>query len=495
MLKVKPSHILVFFLLLGSFLRLYRIRQTMQFLGDQGRDALIVRRILLEKHPALIGPVTSVGNMYLGPFYYYFMLLPLMLTYPDPSGPAIAVSLVGIVTLYLVYRIGKEILGQKPALIATAIYAISPLVVANVRFSWNPNIVPFFSLLFFYAVWKALRGNHQAWILTSLWFSILIQLHYITLILGAFAGFAWIYVLLRDTHKQKVHKSFFVSTMLALVIFLVSLLPLVAFDMRHEYINSKAFLSFFQGSGNHFFTLDSLKSIISVVLSLFVRNLSGLFSVYLQGGWKLFGGLVVTILYARALFLQKGKTAFFGHYLLLFLFLFSCAVLALYKSTMHDHYLGFLFPIAALFWGVVIASIPKVERLFLPLFLVFIAIFVVTLKHQPYRQDLGYNIFMMKKTALEIQTRLAKDERYNIFLFSPSNDFQGMNYRYFLTTMEHKPASENDFFNFPTLFVIDDLRDSDLVSSPQYQLVVWPQKQVTDEFVISGGPRVSILRR
>ncbi|MBP9700599.1 hypothetical protein KBD71_04945, partial [Candidatus Woesebacteria bacterium] len=56
----------LFFLALGTFLRFYRLRSTMQFLGDQGRDALIARGILMDRDPAFIGPVTSVGNMYLG---------------------------------------------------------------------------------------------------------------------------------------------------------------------------------------------------------------------------------------------------------------------------------------------------------------------------------------------------------------------------------------------------------------------------------------------
>ena len=45
----------------------------MTFLGAEGRDVIIVRTLLVKADPILIGPGTSVGGMYLGPLYYYFM--------------------------------------------------------------------------------------------------------------------------------------------------------------------------------------------------------------------------------------------------------------------------------------------------------------------------------------------------------------------------------------------------------------------------------------
>ena len=65
-------------LAVAAFVRLYRIDQYMTFLGDEGRDAVAMRDIVLLKHVPLIGPGTSIGNMYLGPWYYY-------LTAPFPS--------------------------------------------------------------------------------------------------------------------------------------------------------------------------------------------------------------------------------------------------------------------------------------------------------------------------------------------------------------------------------------------------------------------------
>ena len=41
-------YLLMLILLIGAFLRLYRIGEYMTFLGDEGRDGIVVRRLLAE---------------------------------------------------------------------------------------------------------------------------------------------------------------------------------------------------------------------------------------------------------------------------------------------------------------------------------------------------------------------------------------------------------------------------------------------------------------
>jgi hypothetical protein len=48
---------------LALFLRLYRISGFMTFLGDEGRDARVVRDLITKGNLVFIGPQTSIGNM------------------------------------------------------------------------------------------------------------------------------------------------------------------------------------------------------------------------------------------------------------------------------------------------------------------------------------------------------------------------------------------------------------------------------------------------
>src|SRR3989344_8367888 len=88
--------LLVGVLLLSAFLRFYRLDEYMTFLGDEGRDAIIIKEMLVNKNLPLIGPPTSVGNIYLGPLYYYMMAAPMAIFYLNPVAAAGMNALIGV---------------------------------------------------------------------------------------------------------------------------------------------------------------------------------------------------------------------------------------------------------------------------------------------------------------------------------------------------------------------------------------------------------------
>ena len=91
--------LLVLILSLALFLRLYRISEFMTFLGDEGRDVRVVRDLITKGNLVFIGPMTSIGNMYLGPLYYYLIAPALFLSNLSPVGPAVMVALLSVLTV------------------------------------------------------------------------------------------------------------------------------------------------------------------------------------------------------------------------------------------------------------------------------------------------------------------------------------------------------------------------------------------------------------
>ena len=81
----------------------------------------------------------------------------LFLSNLDPVGPAIMVALFGVATVFLVYYVGRKFFNARSGLIAASLYAISPLVIAYSRSSWNPNVMPFFSILMLYLLFLAVK--------------------------------------------------------------------------------------------------------------------------------------------------------------------------------------------------------------------------------------------------------------------------------------------------------------------------------------------------
>src|SRR3989304_4171292 len=239
--------LLCLILILGAFFRLYRISEYMTFLGDEGRDALVVRRLLVDFDPILVGPGTSIGNIYLGPLYYYMMAPALLLANFSPIGPAVMVALLGVVTIFSVWYVTREWfykVGLEPervawgALIAAGLYAISPTVIIYSRSSWNPNIMPIFSLLTIYSIWQFWEKQKFKWLIVSgISMAFVLQSHYLGLLLIPVIGLFWLFTLKGIRNKKQGIRKFLSYTLYATILFVVLMSPLIIFDARHDWRN------------------------------------------------------------------------------------------------------------------------------------------------------------------------------------------------------------------------------------------------------------------
>ena len=237
---LSESFILWLFLLLALFLRLYRIDEYMTFLGDEGRDARVLRD-LLQGNLVFIGPQTSIGNMYLGPLYYYLTAPALFLSRLNPVGPAIMVAFLSVLTIYLTYLIAKKWFGLKVAFLSLILFTISPVAIIYSRSSWNPNPMPLFSLLFVYSLHQAIiKGKFKYFFAGSIALAFALQMHYLGLLLIPVALF-WIgllYITIKNKHKYLLELRIYLLR--SFLVFVVLMSPLVFFDLKHNFANFNA---------------------------------------------------------------------------------------------------------------------------------------------------------------------------------------------------------------------------------------------------------------
>jgi len=356
-------------LIIASFYRFYSIDMYMTFLGDEGRDVLVVYKIL-HGDLTLLGPTASVGGFFLGPIYYYFMVPFLWLFNYNPVGPAVMIAFFGIVTVWLIYKVGKEFFGVSVGLIAAGLYAISPLVVTYSRSSWNPNLMPFFSLLTLYLVYKAIRKNSvKLFILSGFLFGITMQLHYLTLFLGVVIAVYILlnnYVLSRKNFLTKLIKQY-VYIFLG---FIVGWLPFLAFEVRHGFKNIISIFNFIftpqqvSGESNFF---EIINDVFFRIFGRLVTNFPSPEKIpsWLDSNvnlWRTFtlglGIVIIGFLLFKFLKSYKLKSSDFSKISLLLVWLIiGIGLFGFYKKSIYDYYFGFMFPLPFLIVGVFLKGI------------------------------------------------------------------------------------------------------------------------------------------
>lgn len=341
---------LLLVLFIGAFSRLYRVSEYMTFLGDEGRDALVLKAMILEHKFRLIGPVTSIGNMYLGPLYYYLILPAMIVSRLSPVGPSVWVAILGIATIFLIWLCGKEWFSSKVGLMAALLYAISPTAIIYSRSSWNPNVMPFFALLSIYGIWRVWRKNNYFWLpIIGVTLSFAFQSHYLGLLLFPTVGLFWLLTLLGLKKNNKSLRPFIIhSSLFVILFFLLSVAPLVWFDLRHNFINLNAYKAFF-GDRQATVNFKIYKGIPQVWLLL-----KQLLTRLMLGRNEVVGKIVAPIISvpALALIIFRDKIRKAGAkineqpaMLLVSVWLFIGLLgLANYKQHIYDHYFGFIYP-------------------------------------------------------------------------------------------------------------------------------------------------------
>lgn len=345
--------ILVGILAIAAFCRLYRIDHYMTFLGDEGRDVIVVRRLLTEGHPPLIGPGTSIGNMYLGPLYYYMMAPALFIANYNPIGPAIQIALLGIATVWFVWYVGRVWFGKTAGLIAAGLYAIAPTVIIYSRSSWNPNIMPFFALLSMFSIWKVWKEIKFGWLIVlGGAYAAVLQSHYLGLLLAPSIFIFWLLTLLRIKRDKPEVKRFWKKSVVGIILFLALMSPLFFFDLRHNWINSKAIYTFFTVrqetvSIRPWTAIPKLPEVLNLIDSSVVaaKNMIGalIASIILGAG--------LIWIFVKNYRAKKNFKILPEYWLLISWIGFGLIGFGLYKQNIYDHYFGFIFAVPFLLIG------------------------------------------------------------------------------------------------------------------------------------------------
>lgn len=445
--------------ILAAFLRLYRISDYMTFLGDEGRDVMIAKGIL-EGHLTLLGPTASVGGFFLGPIYYYFMTPFLWIFRLDPVGPAVMIGLIGVATVFLIYKVSKEFFGVKAALVASSLYAVSPLVIAYSRSSWNPNPMPLVSLLTLYLTYKSVKNpSFKKLILIGFFLGIALQFHYLATFLIIIV---LIYILVSNFHlKKKI--SFSLNQFLKILIgFLVGFSPFLLFEVRHGFPNIKTILGFIFSnvlSTSYGDNISFANVVKDVFFRLFGRLVTyfppkeqfGFFDQNLLFLWQLF---TVSLGVLSVLFILKKKDKLIKLFFEIWI-VFGVILFGFYKKPIYDYYLGFMFPLPFILVGNFLSRVYEYKNKFFKAgsLLIFLGLFGFNLYYNPFQNTPNRQKDQVKSISAFVLSK-TDNKPFNFALMTGGNSDHA--YRYYFEVLGKPDVRMENIMNDPQRKTVTD---------------------------------------
>lgn len=443
-LRINKYSLAIFLILLTAlFLRVVNLHISMPFIGDQGWFYLSARDLLIDGKIPLIGITSSHTWLHQGPLWTYMLSLALFLGNFNPIAGGILTALFGVGSVFLIYKLGMEMFSGKVGLIASSLYAVSPLIVFFERMPFDPSVVPFFTILYFYAVFKWLTGDTKFFPLILFFLAILYNLELATFILA----FPFILILAYGVIKRKSFVKQLLSLKLIFYSFIflsIPMIPVLIYDFSNGFKQTVIFLGWviykpfsFLFSIKQIDNSESFSNVVSFILlniQKIILNFNALVSLLI---------FLSAFLYLTYL-VYKEKNIFLNSKTLLLLFTAISIFGILVNKTPSDAYLPIIFPfvifIIALFFDKLL-NFKKAK------YFVALGVFIL----------LGLNFYFAYKNTFkpDYQNRikasneiiaLTKGREYNLIGKGEGSWFESftMNYQYLLWWKGYPPSEKKE---------------------------------------------------
>ncbi len=471
---MKRFYLICFIALIAivAFLRLYRFEGFVTFLGDQGRDAIIVKRILTLEHLPAIGAPSSVGQVYLGPFYYYLIAPFLLIFNFNPVGLAYGVAFLSIIGISLSLLIIRKETNLFITLFFGLLLAFSFPLIELARFSWNPNLLPFFAFLtiYFYYRWiTKLKAKDS--ILFGTFFAFSFQLHYLAFFMFPTFTFFYIYQMWKSKKKRRL----LVQTSFAFLSFLFFASPLIIFDFRHNFLNSKNFLALLQtggitsGSAYNFRLIDTIQFFITHSTQISLNQISAV-------------SILLLVLVLGLVIIKKYSSLFAGIHLANIIF--YLLGFALLQSPRHLHYFG---PVYVSFYLLIsYLLLPIRDKILQTVIGALLLVGFISLNAPRYyfltenpNNQIGHSRivadFLLQKT---------QGKPFNIATWPV--EFGEDPYLYFMEIKGARPADRRKIEIADQMFVICEKEPCLVIDSPSWNISMFGSAEIADTWDIEG---------
>lgn len=210
--------------------RFWNLTNLFHWTLDEEYWSYVAHNVATGYHVPLIGGPIGGTGVYLGPLFVWLMGGVFFVVRSNPGLIAVVMSALGVGVVGGIYLLFRNLVNKKVALGAACLYAVSTLAVMYDRKYWNASLTPLLSILSLWLVHKIrTQPNWIRVIGLGLVVSLAINAHMtgLVLVLLGLISF-WVY------------KISFKWLLVYVVTILICHLPLLAFDLRHDFTNARA---------------------------------------------------------------------------------------------------------------------------------------------------------------------------------------------------------------------------------------------------------------
>lgn len=444
-------------IIFGVFLRLIKLKQLFHFTYDEEIIAFVGKRMFVNGHIPLIGGVTPM-HVHVAPYFYWISGIFLSFSKLNPLGWGVIAAIVSGITMFMLYLVGKTIFNQKAALIAVFFYSFSFYQNVFDRHYWGLMWDGLISLIVLYSLFQLLKNREKYIYLLAISLSFGFHTDSSILVLFLLTGSIWL--IYKPIIRRKI-------VIFAIIIFLISFIPLLVFDIKHNFSNSKGIFQFIaeikQGKKG-IIPRDPI-AVLTYLPQTLLRNFyvfgdTDLAKQYSYCPQYALGKLTqVPFLFVLLFFFSIG---FFYYYqnqspstkingkIILILFISVYLGISIYgiffKGDLFDHYLATLFPIYYLVLAVVLVNILKKGRIWLILLLIIFASVNLNLMLNA-KHSFG---FSEKEKSVKWAIDTVGNEHFSLDVIG--NCFRYNGYRYLFYLFGKEPVKSYVDANFTHLY-------------------------------------------
>lgn len=469
---MKERLLLVAILILGFFLRIYKLPETFFLDGDIARDWLIIFDAWEAKKPILVGPLASFAGIFNGPWYYYTMAPVVIISRLNPLAIISSSILLGLLEIFLVYQVANRIFGKKVALSVMLFYALSYSAIKISHSLWNPNFLPALALLVLFFLVRAIQEKKVFKITGALAVAGYgLQFHYgFTLLVPSIL---WI------SQKLSKYRFYWRALLLGFLVITAMFLPLAIFELRHQGVMTKTFI-LHQSTGHGGTIVDLVNNLI--LAQPFAHLLDLNFNLKLQPAlaWVI---LVLLIFSYRQL-----KKVSEGEQVLWYVFFITLFLFMMTPLVVHRYYLNSLLPLSVLLWG---SFLSRIEGLFfsVALFILVISFFMVLIKSDVW-QIVANNLTSQQKVAKIIASDRPANHQFNIVVFGNRPFHSAWEYRFLVRNFGFKSLEADEYARTRVLYLVAEGAMDEPLKAKSFETVEFAPRKVENIWKLVNGWQV-----